>query len=251
MALRDAAWNLRSYRRRAQNRASLLPATLALLLLLGLLGLVLLLGLLGLVLLLLLRCTCSVDRGRAAWRGLGRTWRSLRMRNRRKDLVLRASTGLPTVWHLPSGLTLQRPAEAGSGHGARGTTEVSRGWWCGTIVVGKQAAGTVDGAGYPRCHGLVDGYRAGGALMGGGRVAVAGFSVSLAVALPLPLSLLVATHLLVLLNDPVALLHVAVAVKGRPAVAAVEVLAVHVDLDGTNRDVSGRGSSSRRTENAA
>ena len=114
--------------------------------------------------------------------------------------------------------------------------------WCtraaaAAVVVRKEAPGTVYGAGYPRCHGLVDGDGPGAALVRRRRLvaAVASCSVSfsLALAFSLAFPFLVASHLFVL-DRAVSLLHLSVAVVRRAAASPMEALAVHRGICRTN-----------------
>ena len=141
-----AARDLMPARCHAHNRSALLSPALSLLLLLLLL--------LCLLQLLLLQ-RAAENSSHTAWGSLGRIGWRLGVRHGRKHLMLRGGARLAAVLllHLTVVLALQGPAEAG--HGPRRSTEVCRRRIA--VVIRKQSAGAVDGTGYSRCHGLVDG----------------------------------------------------------------------------------------------
>ena len=120
-------------------------------------------------------------------------------------------------------VALKGPSEA---HGARR--------WCGrrriAAMVSEQSSGAMYRAGNPRGDGLVDGDGTGAALMGGGLVPVGRVAL---VALPFAFSfsLLITSHIFVMLDCAMPVVHFAVAVIRRATNAAVGVLAIHAFLE--------------------
>lgn len=135
------------------------------------------------------------------------------MRHRCEHLVLPVGTARSAMLDRPSMLALQRPAKV-TQRSRRGAERNGRRV---AIMICEQPSGTVYGTGDSRGHRLVDGNRAGAALVRCRRVA---FAVSFSLALSISF-LVAASHFFVLLDGAMSLIHIALSVVRRAAAVAV------------------------------
>jgi hypothetical protein len=141
--------------------------------------------------------------------GLRRGRRRSCVGHRRKDLMLRVRCIMCTVLNLTVLFVL------GAGEvGQRATGGRTKGNWGSiSVVIRKEAAWAMYRAGNARSYRLVDGDRTCAAVVRSSLVPVARVSLSFAFALTVSFSFLVpSSHLFVLLDCPVSLVHFAISI---------------------------------------